>query len=136
MKNEMTPKGWLRKFRLAFSGLFWAVRTELSFRIHLPIAFVAVLLAQFLRFDTVRWMALMLTIGIVLVAELFNTAVETLAFAVDDKPNEHIRRALDVASAAVLMSSIVAVVVGLLLYWVPFWNWWFVADDWVSLQTR
>ncbi|PQO46530.1 diacylglycerol kinase [Blastopirellula marina] len=136
MKNKMTPQGWLRKFRLALTGLIWAVRSEGSFRVHLPAAFFAILLAQFLRFDTARWIGLVITIGIVLVAELFNTALETLAQAVDDQYNEHIKHALDVASAAVLMSSVVAVVAGVLLYWTPFWNWWLLPTGEVSLGTH
>lgn len=124
MKNQMTPRGWLRKFELAFTGLFWAVRTEGSFRVHLPAATLAILAATALSFDSMRWTILLLTIGLVLIAELFNTAIETLAGAVDQQPNQHIKLALDVASAAVLLASLTAIAVAGFLYWQPFWSWW------------
>lgn len=124
MKNEMTPRGWLRKFGLAFSGLAWAIRHEGSFVVHLPAAAVVLLGAVLLQFDATRWSVLVLTIGLVIVAELFNTAIECLAKAVDEQPNEHIRIALDIGSAAVLTSSLLAIGVGLFLFWHPFWFWW------------
>ncbi|WDI44966.1 diacylglycerol kinase [Bremerella sp. P1] len=124
MKNEMTPRGWIRKFGLAFSGLAWAIRSEGSFAVHLPAAALAFSGAALLQFDYGRWSVLILTIGSVIVAELFNTAIECLAKAVDDQPNEHIRIALDIGSAAVLTSSLFAVGVGFFLFWQPFWFWW------------
>lgn len=124
MKNEMTPRGWIRKFGLAFSGLGWAIRNEGSFTVHLPAAALAFLGAALLQFDYARWAILVLTVGVVIVAELFNTAIECLAKAVDDQPNEHIRVALDIGSAAVLTSSLFAVSIGLFLFWQPFWGWW------------
>ncbi|MEW4563434.1 diacylglycerol kinase [Bremerella sp. JC770] len=124
MKNEMTPRGWIRKFGLAFSGLAWAIRSEGSFAVHLPAAAIALSAAALLQFDFGRWSVLILTIGVVIVAELFNTAIECLAKAVDDQPNQHIKLALDIGSAAVLTSSLFAVGVGLFLFWQPFWFWW------------
>lgn len=124
MKNEMTPRGWIHKFGLAFSGLLYAIRTEGSFAVHLPAAGLAFSGAAMLQFDTGRWSVLILTIGLVFVAELFNTAIECLANAVDEQPNEHIRVALDIGSAAVLTSSLFAVGVGFFLFWQPFWFWW------------
>jgi len=116
MKNEMTPRGWVRKFRLAGSGLWWALTTEGSFRVHLPTAGIAILLAFGLGFELWRWCILVLVIGFVLTAEVFNTAIECLAPAVDDKPNEHIRVALDVASGGVLLASGFAALLGILLF--------------------
>ncbi len=124
MKNEMTPRGWLRKLGLAFSGLAWAIRTEGSFAVHLPAAALAFSGAALLQFDYGRWAVLILTVGFVIVAELFNTAIECLAKAIDEKPNEHIKIALDIGSAAVLASSLFAAGVGFFLFWQPFWLWW------------
>lgn len=124
MKNEMTPRGWIRKFQLAFSGLLWAIRTEGSFSVHLPAAALVISIAFLLSFDPGRWAVLVLTIGAVLTAELLNTALETLARAIDDNHNERIRLALDAASGAVLMVSMTAIVVGGFLFWQPIATWW------------
>ncbi|MEW4454726.1 diacylglycerol kinase [Bremerella sp. JC817] len=124
MKNDPTPSGWIRKFRLAFSGIFWAIRTETSFSVHLPLAAIVIAAAALLQFDQVRWAILWLTIGLVLVAELLNTALESMARAVDQEFNVHLKRALDVGSGAVLVSSMFATVVGVMLFWNPFWAWY------------
>ncbi len=119
MKNELSPRGWLRKFRLAGGGICWAVRHEGSFLVHLPAALAVVLLAAWFQLDAARWGVLLLTIGLVWCAELLNTALEQLAQAIGSEPNQHIGRALDVSSGAVLVCSIVAVVVGIVVFWEP-----------------
>lgn len=123
MRNAPTLQGWIRKFHLALGGIAWAVKGEYSFRVQLPMAVIALLGAAMFRFDPGRWALLVLTIGLVLTAELFNTALESLAKAIDVRPNEHIRRALDISSGAVLCSSLFAAGVGVILFWRPLWNW-------------
>ncbi|MBI1248419.1 diacylglycerol kinase [bacterium] len=124
MKNEMTPRGWLRKFGLAFSGLFWAFCNEGSFSVQLPAAALAISLGVLLQIDTGRWAMLLLTISFVISLELINTALESLARAIDQEENNHIKIGLDVASGAVLFSSLMAVLMGLIIFWSPFWRWW------------
>ena len=68
-----------------------------------------------MQLDQASWGLLLLCIGGVFAAELFNTSLEAIARAVTDQPNEHIRSALDVASGAVLLSSVFAIIVGLIV---------------------
>ena len=124
MKNDMTPRGWFRKFGLAFSGIFWAIRTEASFAVHLPVATLVISMGVLLQIDMGRWGVLLLTIGYVIGMELINTALESLARAIDKEDNQHIKSALDVASGAVLFSSLMATLVGVILFWHPLLGWW------------
>ena len=55
---------------------------------------------------------LLLSIGMVFVAELLNTSIEFIASAVTSNYDPRIEAALDVASGAVLVASLVAVIVG------------------------
>jgi diacylglycerol kinase len=77
---------------------------------------VAVLVGATLHGVTrVEWAILLVCITMVLAAEAFNTALEFLAKAITQEENENIRHALDVASGAVLITSLGALAVGSLL---------------------
>ncbi len=109
-------RSWLGKFADAFRGLFHALLTEWSFAAHLPVAAAAVALAAWLGIDRVEWCLVVLAIGGVIAAEVFNTSVESLARALDSGPDQRIKDALDTASAAVLVAVGAAILVGLLVF--------------------
>jgi len=109
------PQSWSRKFAVALRGIVLAVRTQSSFWVHLPVA-VAVLISATLHGVTrVEWAILVVCITMVLAAEAFNTALECLSRAVTEDENQDVRHALDIASGAVLITSIGAVAVGTLI---------------------
>jgi len=62
-----------------------------------------------------QWCALILSIGGVLTAELFNTAIEELIRVLHPDADPRIGRVLDIAAAAVLVASITAAIVGLVV---------------------
>ena len=109
------PRTWLAKFTDAFRGTARSVASQSSFAVHIPVAALAVAAAAFLGMSVVEWCLIALAIGMVLAAEVFNTAVEFLAKAVTREYDDDVRDALDVASAGVFMTVIAAVVVGVLL---------------------
>jgi diacylglycerol kinase len=109
------PRNWVAKFGGAFRGLRCGVRGQNSFAIHVPMAVAVMLLAAALRVDRLEWCLLLLSITVVLAAELLNSALETLAKAIDRQYNPHLADGLDIASGAVLISSLGAVLVGLLI---------------------
>lgn len=113
--SEFRKQSWPHKFRVALSGTLQAFREQSSFYVHLPAAAMVVGLGCFLNLDLLSWCLLSLCIGAVLAAELFNTSLEELSRAITDAHNEHVRKALDVASGAVLLTSLTATVVGLLV---------------------
>ena len=121
-KRGDATHGWLAKFRVAFSGLFWAFRTQSSFRIHLPIGVLVIAIAALIRMSGWQWAVLMLCIGSVLSAELLNTSIELLAARLHPHDDEQIGRALDVAAAAVLIMSFTSMVIGLIVIGSAFLN--------------
>lgn len=83
---------------------------------HLAVAAVVVALAAALRVSAVEWCLLAGAIAGVLAAEIFNTAVESLARAFGPGRHPRIRDALDMASAAVLVAACGAAVIGLIVF--------------------
>jgi diacylglycerol kinase len=109
-------------FRLAFSGLSYAIRTQRNMRIHLAIAAVVAALGLYLGLDWMQWALLTLTIGFVLVAEMANTVAEVALDATTPYYHPLVKIAKDVAAGAVLLASVVSVVVGLLVLGPPLWS--------------
>jgi diacylglycerol kinase len=106
---------WKQKFADAFRGLRVGVRGS-SFAAHAAATAATLAMAAVLRMDAVEWCVLLLCIAGVLAAEMFNTALESLARAITRDENPHIRDALDIASGAVLIAGLGSVVVGLVVF--------------------
>ena len=115
------PRTWLGKFADAFRGLFLSVGTQSSFAAHLPVAAAAVALGAWLGLAPVEWGLVVLAIGLVIMAEVFNTAIEALAQAVGTYPDDGIRDALDHASGGVLVAVLTAVTIGLVVLGPKLW---------------
>jgi diacylglycerol kinase len=106
------PRSWPEKFRSAWRGLWLAIRSERSFAVHLPMAAAVVVSAVVLQVTWVEACLLGLCVSLVLVAEIFNTAVEHLAREISRDERPGIAAALDMASGAVLLAAIGAACVG------------------------
>ena len=107
---------WPEKFRCAFRGVRLGVRGQRSFPIHAVFTIAVVGCAAGFRVTRVEWCILLLCITVVLTAEMFNSALETLAKAISDQENAHLGAALDVGSAAVLTAASGAVIVGSIVF--------------------
>ncbi len=109
-------RSWRAKFRAAFRGIKIGVRGHSSFSVHFFFAALVLVAALVLRCDRTEWCVLLGCIGLVLVAELFNSAVETLFRGLDESTRDRAWPALDVAAGAVLLASITAAVVGAIVF--------------------
>jgi diacylglycerol kinase len=116
------PRTWLGKFADAFRGFFLSIRTQSSFAAHLPVAAAAVGLGAWLGLSLVEWGLVALAIGLVVMAEVFNTSIEALAKAVGRYPDDGIRDALDHASGGVLVAVLTAVTIGLVVLGPKLWD--------------
>ncbi|MFM8805555.1 MAG: diacylglycerol kinase [Planctomycetia bacterium] len=107
---------WSQKFADAFRGVWRAVRTQTSFAVHLVMAGAVVAAGALFRVTAGEWCLLVLAIGLVLMAEVFNTGIESLARAPGSRRHPRLRDALDMASAAVLVAAITAGLIGLIVF--------------------
>lgn len=108
----------IKSFSFALSGFRHAFATQKNFQIQLMIGLVVLLLAIFFEFSRWEWIILTILIGMVLTAELLNTVIEIVVdLAVKEKLLPEAKIAKDVAASSVLLTSVVAAVVGVLLFW-------------------
>lgn len=114
---ERRPRpSWRAKFAVAFRGMWLGLKGESSFFVHVFMTALVLAAAAVLRCEAWQWCVLLGCIGLVLTAELFNSAVETLFRGLDAEAKERCWPALDVSSGAVLMASLFAAVVGTVVF--------------------
>jgi diacylglycerol kinase (ATP) len=109
-------KRLLRSFGFAFKGLRYATLTQLNFRIHLALAFIAVVLGALLQISFAEWQWIMLSITIVLVTELINTGIETLTDLVSPGYHEKAGHVKDVCAASVVIAALFALITGIVIF--------------------
>lgn len=113
-RSRLTER--LNSFRYAFNGIYDLLRYGHNFRIHLVILIAVIPAGVILRISSTEWMAIVFVSALVLVSESLNTSLEHLSDAVSGESDERIRRAKDVAAAAVLISALAALITGLMIF--------------------
>ena len=102
----------LRSFRYAGRGIAYAIYRENNFRYHMLATVSALLTGWATGFTTLEWCIVLMLIGMVYMAEIFNTTVEKLMDELHPDFNPGVGLVKDLAAGAVLVTSITAVVVG------------------------
>ena len=106
-------------FRYAGRGIWYGIRHERNFRIHLVASVYVLALALWVGLTREGWAALLLVISYVLSRELMNTAVEALVDLTTKQQHPLAAIAKDTAAGGVLIAAVISVVVGFALLWKP-----------------
>ena len=108
-------------FRNARKGMRLSLKSERNIRIHMCAAVLTVITAFCLNFSVEKYCILFIAIASVISAEMFNSAIE---FALDsiyhNKYSKMVGMAKDIAAGAVMVVTIMALMVGALLFIPPF----------------
>ena len=121
---------WAEKFKISFRGLWLGLRGTQSpnslnsFIVHVPIAMVVLITGVWIGLEPISISLLMLCVGTVMAAELFNSSLESLAKVITDQADHNVANALDIASGAVLLVSLTAAVVGAVILGIPILQMW------------
>lgn len=114
--SRRKPRLWRDKFREAFRGVKRGVRGHSSFSVHFFFAVLAVLLCILLECDRVEWCLVIGCIGIVIAAELFNSAIETMFRGLEGEARDRVYSCLDIAAGAVLIAGLTSAVIGSIIF--------------------
>lgn len=115
----MSIKRRIQSFGYAFKGLRLMLSHQPNFFIHLTLAILALGLSYFLNLSRSELLWIIIAIGMVLSAEVFNTAIEKLTDMVQPEKDPKAGQVKDLAAAAVLLTSITALIIGLLIFIPP-----------------
>ena len=108
--------GFRKSFLFAIQGFRTAVVTERNIKVMLAVGALAVVAGLVLQIDLLSWAIILLCCAVVIMAELFNTAIETVVDLVSPEFHPLAGRAKDIAAAAVWFLSFVVAIVGVLVY--------------------
>lgn len=106
----------IKSFVYAWQGLTALLRTEHNAYIHLALTVIALLLSMCLRISAMELIALIITMALVWMAELFNTAIEKVADFVCAQKHPQIKLVKDVAAAAVMVTAVAALLTGCIIF--------------------
>lgn len=114
-------KKFLNGFKYAWEGLKYAFSTQINFKFHSAAALVILPLGWILNLNLNEWLWISAAIILVLVAELFNTALEVLVDLVSPDYNVKAGIIKDLSSAAVLLTALLSAIIGFSIFLPKIW---------------
>lgn len=114
--NRFTFKSRCKSFKHAFNGIKILFIQEQNFKIHVIATVLVLFFAIILDVSLLNWILLLFSIVIVVVSEIFNSSIEKLCDLYSIEENKNIKKIKDISAAAVLIASIIAAIVGLLVF--------------------
>jgi diacylglycerol kinase len=135
MSSTSNRGGFWRGFGYAARGVWLCLRRERNFRFHLAVTAYVLAFAPYFSLSPVEWAVLCLTFGSVLCAELVNSAVERAVDRISEEKHPLSAAAKDLAAGAVLVSAVIAAVVGLIFFLRPS-VWLMIFEQWKTAWWR
>ena len=115
-QQKFSLKKRFESFRYAYAGLRTLWREEHNVRIHIVAGLIVLVMGFLLHISLSEWCVVTLVVAVVLLAEALNSSLENIADAISEEKNEKIQKAKDLAAAAVLISAIAAVIIGVIIF--------------------
>ncbi len=115
--TKFKSQGFGNTFKNARKGFRLVLKSEINLRIHTAIATLVIFLALIMKFSALEFCILLFVIGLVIVSEMLNTAIEfTLDSIYHNKYSRMVGMAKDISAGAVMFATIISILVGLILF--------------------
>ena len=114
--NDSFLRGRLRSFKFALRGMWLLMTTEDSIKAQLFVAVLATILGFYFNISNIEWMFQFIVIGLVLVAEALNTAIEKVADFVHPDYHEKIGFIKDIAAGAPSFAAFTSLIIAGFIY--------------------
>ena len=115
-KKKFSLRRFFKSFTYAFSGIINACKTEQSLLFEIVYGIITIILGIILKLSLIEITIVLLAIGLVLSMELVNTSIEYTVDMAMPEIHPLAKQAKDIASGAVLISSIIAFIIGIIIY--------------------
>lgn len=107
----------IKSFGYAGRGLWYVIRRERTFQLHILSAIIVIMLVVVLPLKGWEVVVIAMMIALVMILEIVNTAVEKIIDVLKPRIHFYVQIVKDLMAAAVLVASITALIVGLLIFW-------------------
>jgi diacylglycerol kinase len=106
-----------KSFKYAFSGIFYTLFNEANFRVQIAITVFAVILGIHFGISVIEWAVLVLSLGMLLSAELINTVIENFMDNLIEGHHEGVKVIKDVSAAFVLTTALTTLAILIIIFW-------------------
>lgn len=110
-------KRLLKSFKYAINGLIKIFKEEQNLQIQFFFGALVLALAWFYRIEKTELLLIIFSIGLVLLMETINSAVERVADVLRPRINDYIKEIKDITAAAVMLSAIISLIIGISIFW-------------------
>ncbi len=108
--------GRIKSFKYALKGMWLLITTEHSIMVQMAIGLIVIVFGWWYHISATEWILQILAIGIVLVAESLNTAIEKICDFIHPDHHKRIGFIKDISAGAVSFAAISAIIIGLIIY--------------------
>ena len=116
MKKEKNIKRLINSFKYAFEGIINTYKTEQNIIIHTIIAIIVIIFGILFKINIYEWIICIVLFGLVISAELFNTAIESIVDLNCKSYNKYAKIAKDSSAGAVLILALTSVIIGCIIF--------------------
>jgi diacylglycerol kinase len=109
-------KRLIKSFKYATRGFIKTFKEEQNLRVQLIIGLMALILAWILGIERLEWAILIFVIGLVVLMEIANSAVERISDVLKPRINSYVKEIKDITAAGVMVASMLAIVIGLIIF--------------------
>lgn len=111
-----------KSFGFAFEGIFNTIKTERNIKIHLFATIMVIIFGFILNISYLEWLICLLLFGLITSLELVNTSLEAVVDLATQERKPLAKKAKDAAAGAVLYSSIIAAIIGGIIFFPKLYN--------------
>ena len=116
MENKWKNKNFFEALKNSINGLIYAIKEQKNLKIQLFIALIVMILSIVLKINKIEILFVCISICFVVFAEIVNTSIEKVVDLVTEEYNEKAKLAKDIAAGAVIISSLNAVIIGMIIF--------------------
>lgn len=116
MNLKKEYKKMINSFKYAIEGFISSFKTERNMKNHILAMICVIILGIIYKLSVKEWMICIISISMVISAELFNTAIETVVDMISPEKNEKAKLAKDISAAAVLTLAVGAMIIGAIIF--------------------
>ena len=109
-------KRLFKSFKYALKGLIKVFKEEQNFRIQSFAGIIVILFGIYFNINSIEWSLLVIVIILVLLMEIANSGVERITDVLQPRINSYVKEIKDIMAAAVMLSSVGAIIVGIIIF--------------------